>query len=249
MSADLVKKMARDNARFKYIAFSKEVLGLLNCKSNSSNKYVMTHLKNLLNKNNDMSRLKTLTKLYKIVGKYKNGDVLKNFYNWYKYTPISREDYKIYRIYCKICKEYNFDGKIIPTNFSQVSTNLKGRLLDWLDGGGNDINDVLIEYFMAVIQTCFKKSLVYNPKSLLSTFGWDLFMEYIRNNYGDKRNYITPSKEKLSSAKTVTEKLLKINELKSLLLVRGHPDLADVLMDDLHRMGLDYTYETYVTRR
>ena len=245
-SDDLVKKMARQNARKDAMIFNKELFELLNCARNTHNRYIPGHLKNLLIKNDDLKRLKTLARLFRVVGKFSNGDTLKNFYTWYKFNPISKEDYKIYRLYCSICKEVGINGDIIPTAFSQASQNLKSRILNWLDGGGNSINEVLCDYFFIVVSTCFKKSLIYDPRSLLGVYGWGLFMGRIRDEFGDEKNYIKPSKKKIEIAKTTTNKLLKINSLKNKLMQKNMTDLANLLDSDLHKNGIDHTYKIYI---
>ena len=225
------KKRLSKNAAVLIKQELKQELNLL--KLNQKEAFTLTHCTNLIQHRNDEDRVQELVDLFRIADINENSGILQ-FYWWYKDNPISKTDCAVYLIFDQVGADLGLN-QCNPTRFSGICSSLIERFEIWKGEAGNSIEDLLIDYFTSVLPKAVKFNSVFatSPKSLLDSFGWNLWEEHIRDQYGGKLLYLEASKEQLDKSKVETKKLKEIQSLKDKALrcsdIEGYDKIGKLL--------------------
>ena len=139
-----------------------------------------------------------LLKLFKITLKKreKKHTTLKEFYNWLLDFRVDNEDIHLYRVYYDVAHELGAPEPD-PVAFAGRGENLRHRIDEWRQIGKtkNDPEEILYDYCEGVIRMCesgddFTRERLHNPSALFQRFGWNLWLRYVEERWGDQWNYL-----------------------------------------------------------
>ncbi len=146
----------------------------------------------------------------------------------------------------EVARQFDPSVKVDVRVFKGRAEALYDRLIEWLDGAGNPLEQVLIDYFKAGIKQSqnFNKTLVHTPKTFMENFGWKCWIEAM-DEAGGRQQYLLPSKVEHKFNQEVRSDLDLVAEVKAKALAEGNIDLYD----DLNEAGFDLEAVDEVIRK
>ena len=225
------------------LRFIKEELASEFKSSSENDKWNLKHASSLILQRGDQGRINELSDLFYISEDNEFAGI-KEFYWWYKDNQFSKEDSDLYKVYDAVSEEFGYD-QCSPVHFSGKGKALYARINNWIGCGGNDSNDVLLEYLVAVLPQAyeFKPTLIVSPKSLLGTYGWSLFTQYIDKTYGSKHGYLNASDADIEKSKLAFKKLEEIQKARDDYLDKGNLTSYDKIGKMIVESGIEKTYQ------
>lgn len=229
-------------------SLKKEVKQELNVRRLQSNdKWNLHHIVLIVEEREDMNRIAEIVDLFRIAiqGEFAG---IPEFYWWYKDNRLSEGDSEIYRVFDAVTQELRLP-QADPTVFSGLGSRLIKRIEEWKGNAKNAAQDILIEYFTAIVPVAakFNGATITSPKSLLGDFGWTLFEAYITEQYGGKQYYLSASKKDIKQRATDTTQLQLIQAERVRLLEEHNIRMYDQIGVLLSDKGIAETYQ-YITK-
>lgn len=168
------------------------------------------------------------------------------FFYYLRDNRPSQKDIVVMVVFEEVAKQFDPSVKVDARVFKGRAEALYDRLVSWLGGAGNTIEEVLIDYFKACIGRAqnFNKNLVHTPKSFMENFGWSCWTEAM-DDLGGKTKYLLPSKKEHEANKRIRSDLDLVADLKAAALAEGDMQLYD----DLNEAGFDLEKVDEVMRR
>ena len=213
-------------------------------------KWSLNHCANLVQERQDQERVQELVDLFRISIPEKNTGIQK-FYYWYKDYQISNSDSMVYQVFDSVAEEMKL-AQSDPCKFSGLGDLLIERLEEWKGSASNTTQDLIIDYFSSILTKAikFNATLATSPKSLLSRFGWNLWVEHVDKKYGGKLQYLDASLQDLEQSKHDNLKLKEIQYIKNRALQKSDISLYDEIGRLLTTEGIKKTYEKlHVSRK
>ncbi len=156
------------------------------------------------------------------------------FYYYLIQRRLNETDRLVYDTYIAAAEEIlHMEVNPRPDTFRGRGTDLIERLEHWLHNAGNDIEDVLIDYFEAVIRAMheWKPSTIHNPKTAFSDWAWSEWIDWVDLKFECKEVYLEPSEKELEEEHETNEAVERIHEIRSYLFRKGRIDLYDDVGD------------------
>lgn len=163
--------------------------------------------------------------------RYVYTDKAQRFWYYLRDEQLNAEDALVMEAYKVVATHFVGRIDLQAKAFKGKGGLLLGKLETWLGNAGNEITDVLIDYFVAVFTAMkkFKPALIHNPSSALGDYGYSTFMDTIDIEYGGKKGYFLPTKQELRHSQKVNSNLTWLTELRQSALLNGRLDLYDKL--------------------
>lgn len=158
------------------------------------------------------------------------------FFYYLRDNRPSDKDMIVMVIFEEVAKQFDSSVRVDVRVFKGRAEILYDRLVEWLNGAGNPMEQVLIDYFKAGIKQAqnFNKGLVHTPKTFMENFGWRCWTDAMEDA-GGKQQYLLPSTKEHTFNEKVRSDLDLIAEVKAAALVDGDIELYD----DLNEAGFD----------
>jgi hypothetical protein len=164
--------------------------------------------------------------------RYVFSDKASRFYYWLRDEQLEEEDKLVQEAYMLIAKEFVINIQISTKVFKNKGLSLLCQIHTWLGKDcGNHIDDVLIDYLLAVFKEVkkFKPALIQNPSTVLGSYGWSVFIAWIDTEYGGRKGYLLPTRKEEIIAAKKRQTLAVIAELRQQALLKGRLDIYDRL--------------------
>lgn len=152
------------------------------------------------------------------------------FFYYLRDHRLSGDDRLVFICYEMIADEYKV--QVEAPRFHGLGDALLTRLREWLgDSGGNDMEEVLIDYLVTVFKECakFRKSLIGNPSSTLGDFGWRAWQECVVKKWGGRDGYLLPTEDELKERAHQNNLFARLSDLQAAALEQGNITLYDSL--------------------
>lgn len=210
----------------------------------AGDKWNLHHLALKFEERGDNNRVAEMVDLFMVAdGNAATG--IKEFYWWYSDNKISEEDGNVYSVFDTITEELKLP-QANPNAFAGLGDELMNRIDVWKGKAGNSRDDILIDYFAAILPEAakFNSSIITSPKSLLQKFGWGLFEQHIEEQYGGKQHYLTASKKALKESGTEHKLLNAIQRIRDRALENKDITEYDRIGGMLSTKGINHTHAT-----
>ncbi len=168
------------------------------------------------------------------------------FFYYLRDNRPSEKDIIVMIVFEEVAKKFDSSVQVDCRVFKGRGEALYDRLVGWLGGAGNSIEQVLVDYFKGCIAQSqnFNKTLVHTPKSFMENFGWKCWIQAMED-FGGKQQYLLPSKVDHAFNEQVRSDLDMIADLKAKALKDGDIELYD----DLNEAGFDLEAVEEVMRK
>jgi hypothetical protein len=168
------------------------------------------------------------------------------FFYYLRDNRPSQKDMVVMIVFEEVAKKFDPSVQVDCRVFKGRGEALYDRLVTWMEGAGNSIEEVLVDYFKGCITQSqnFNKTLVHTPKSFMENFGWKCWIEAMEE-FGGKQQYLLPSKVEHAFNEQVRSDLDLIADLKAKALKDGDIELYD----DLNEAGFDLEAVEEVMRK
>lgn len=202
-------------------------------------KYTLNHIRKLINKRGDISRLNDIKELYFDAFPHASEINIRKFYFWYRDNPISSEDELVYNYYLTKVAEYGIK-RANPSVFAERGLSLLFQLLEWSEGAGNPLEELLAIYFSLVIPrvVAFNVAILNSPRSILEDYGWGQFMSAVQDA-GGKHIFLRANEADAKKEKIVRAWLDVIEEHRQKLLADGNIEEYDRIGHDVAVRGIE----------
>ena len=230
--------------RQRVIAVARRLAGLRGRGDKSAERYLLNLGKHIVARSMDAGDVEQLWKEWRRAEQHKYTapayDRVRMFYYWVKNSEVSLYDSVITEAYYTVGKTFNVDAvtEIERAEFRGFGDVLVERLIDFRGEAGNAIEDLIVDYMLAV----FRRALEWKPAILtdlrvtLGRYGWKVWVEWV-NEKGGRSAYLLPSLEKQAENRTRRELVDELHDLKMQAVDYGGVDLYDEIGRDA--TGLD----------
>lgn len=230
--------------RQRVIAVARRLAGLRGRADKSAERYLLNLGKHIVARSMDAGDVEQLWKEWRRAEQHKYTapayDRVRMFYYWVKNSEVSLYDHVIREAYYTVGKTFNVDSvtEIEKAEFRGFGDVLVERLIDFRGEAGNAIEDLIVDYMLAV----FRRALEWKPAVLtdlrvtLGRYGWKVWIEWV-NEKGGRSAYLLPSLEKQAENRTRRELVDELHDLKMQAVDYGGVDLYDEIGRDA--TGLD----------
>ena len=164
--------------------------------------------------------------------RYVYSDKASCFYYWLRDEQLEEEDKLVQEAYMLLAREFITNVQVSQKVFKNKGLSLLCQINTWLGKDcGNHIDDVLIDYLLAVFKEIkkFKPALIQNPSTVLGSYGWSVFIAWIDKEYGGRKGYLLPTQEEENIAAKQRQTLVNITQLRQQALLKGRLDIYDKL--------------------
>lgn len=165
-------------------------------------------------------------------------DRIRAFYYWLTEAQLSQHDAVLASAYFEVAESLGIPVQLERDEFRGYGDILFERLDEFIGDAGNEIEDVAIDYLLAIFRRAqeWKPAILSDPKVSLGRYGWKVWQEWITDK-GGRRAYLRPSHEKLADEHRRRELVDELHDLKSEALAIGGVEMLDEIGRGAH--GLD----------
>ena len=155
-----------------------------------------------------------------------------SFYGWVCRHPLSKKDLRIRELYLLVAASFYPRVSVAHSEFSGRGAQLELKIVEFLDGAGNDFESVAVDYFTAYSQAILewgKISLFNQPSTIFGKYAWNKFLDWIEQEHGGVHNYLQFSRPEQIAQQSIREELTEIQWFRSKVLEQGNMNLYDQL--------------------
>lgn len=228
--ADVSEKRARQ----KVIGVVRKLSGLRGRDDRTTERYLLNLGKQIVGRGEDAGDVERLWRNWRRAepNKYSapSYDRVRQFYYWLKNSQLSIHDAVIAEAYYTVAENLNVDSvtEIERSEFRGYGDVIVERLTEWRGEAGNAIEDLIVDYLLAV----FRRALEWKPAILsdlrvsLGKYGWKVWIEWV-DTKGGRSAYLLPSLERQAEHRSRRTLIDELHELRIEAIDYGGVELYD----------------------